>query len=316
MKNANLIYTLYAQGSITKERFEELQQSMQNTIQNSLYRLFLGLGYTLVTVGILFFLASNWATIPSSVKLIGIQSILIAVIYLAYRYKNRKFLFATFTIIASVLVGINLAVFGQVYQTGADAYTLFATWTLLISLWAWFLKLPALFMMWQALLYLSLLLFFNQYLFVFTDITQKQSEYFLIFLANTLLFISLRKKELTIFAHKTNQIVMLMIALIITSIPVYELITYRSVNFNSIFFFLFVVQTALLCFYYHRQKALLPVGLILLDILIFIEFTLARVMIDLSSDAFLLFGIITIALTVGLVKLLKKLNLSYKGVRV
>ena len=33
---------------------------------------------------------------------------------------------------ASVLIGVFLAVFGQVYQTGADAYNLFTMWALLI----------------------------------------------------------------------------------------------------------------------------------------------------------------------------------------
>ena len=36
---------------------------------------------------------------------------------------------------ASVLVGIFLAVFGQIYQTGADAYQLFVTWAYLIVIW-------------------------------------------------------------------------------------------------------------------------------------------------------------------------------------
>ena len=38
-------------------------------------------------------------------------------------------------IAASVLVGVLLAVIGQVYHTGADAYSLFAAWTLLILPW-------------------------------------------------------------------------------------------------------------------------------------------------------------------------------------
>ncbi|WP_315814113.1 hypothetical protein [Paraflavitalea speifideaquila] len=36
---------------------------------------------------------------------------------------------------AAVLLGVLMAVFGQVYQTGANAYDLFLSWTIAITLW-------------------------------------------------------------------------------------------------------------------------------------------------------------------------------------
>ena len=59
---------------------------------------------------------------------------------------------------ASMLVGVFLAVFGQVYQTGADAYQLFVAWAALIFAWVLLGRFGALWIMWLALLNIGLML--------------------------------------------------------------------------------------------------------------------------------------------------------------
>ena len=88
--------------------------------------LVLGTGHLLA--GIIFFIAHNWVSIPPLAKF-GVGQALIAVAALAVlvvgfdRAAGRTLLIA-----ASVLVGALLAVIGQVYQTGADAFELFTAW--------------------------------------------------------------------------------------------------------------------------------------------------------------------------------------------
>ncbi len=96
----------------------------------------LALGAGHVLVGIVFFFAYNWADMPAIAKFVVIEvGIVLAAVAALWcgivRPAGRALLIA-----ASVLTGVLLAVIGQVYQTGADAYELFVAWMVLIVPWA------------------------------------------------------------------------------------------------------------------------------------------------------------------------------------
>ena len=83
----------------------------------------------------IFFFAYNWADLPLPVKFatLGGGAGLAAIAAMLARLDT---VFGQALLIsASVLIGIWLAVIGQVYQTGADSYELFAAWALLILPW-------------------------------------------------------------------------------------------------------------------------------------------------------------------------------------
>jgi uncharacterized membrane protein len=63
---------------------------------------------------------------------------------------------------ASVLIGVFLAVYGQVYQTGADAYELFTGWCLLILPWVVISRFGAHWVFWLAILDTAVILYWNQ----------------------------------------------------------------------------------------------------------------------------------------------------------
>jgi uncharacterized membrane protein len=65
---------------------------------------------------------------------------------------------------AGVLVGVLLAIFGQVYQTGADPYGLFLGWALLILPWVLIGRQAGLCMLLSALANLALILYWTQVL--------------------------------------------------------------------------------------------------------------------------------------------------------
>lgn len=98
-----------------------------------LFLITLGIGFT--TAGIIFFFAYNWADLNKFVKLGLIEVLLVATTIMVLLPKIKS---GTKNIIltgSSFLVGALFAVFGQIYQTGADAYDFFLTWTLFITLW-------------------------------------------------------------------------------------------------------------------------------------------------------------------------------------
>lgn len=158
-----------------------------------LFFITLGIGFT--TAGIIFFFAYNWADLNKFVKL-GLTEILVVATTLIVLLP--KINSTTRNIIltgSSFLVGVLFAVFGQIYQTGANAYDFFLAWTLFITLWVavsnfaplWLLYIVLLnttFFLyteqvakdWSALLVIALLFLFNTsilLIFLFLDKDKK-----------------------------------------------------------------------------------------------------------------------------------------------
>src|SRR5699024_2163378 len=64
-------------------------------------------------------------------------------------------------LIASIITGSLLALFGQVYQTGADTWQLFFGWALLITPWVLIARFPALWLLWLGLINACLVLYLD-----------------------------------------------------------------------------------------------------------------------------------------------------------
>jgi uncharacterized membrane protein len=95
----------------------------------------LALGAGQLLAGVVFFFAYNWNDLTPFARFGILEvSILISVIA-ALTTGLERALGKTLLIAASLLTGTLLAVIGQVYQTGADAYDLFAAWAVLIAPW-------------------------------------------------------------------------------------------------------------------------------------------------------------------------------------
>ena len=97
--------------------------------------LLLAFGAGLVLAAIIFFFAFNWSAIPALAKLAMIQVALILSVLGAWRFERHSLPSALFLIAATCLVGVFLAVFGQIYQTGADVWQLFTLWAALTLVW-------------------------------------------------------------------------------------------------------------------------------------------------------------------------------------
>lgn len=88
-----------------------------------------------ILAGIVFFFAFNWADLPPFGKLATVQAGIVLCAVGAWIGRDRPAAWSALVTAAATLVGVLLAVFGQIYQTGADAYTLFVGWALLILPW-------------------------------------------------------------------------------------------------------------------------------------------------------------------------------------
>lgn len=164
-----------------------------------LFCIVLGIGFTLL--GIIFFFAYNWEGLHKFVKIGLLEGLIIVTTGLA--------LFPKFSIVirriiltgAAILTGVLFAVFGQIYQTGADAYDFFLVWTVFITLWTIVSNFAPLWMIYLVLINLTIILYSHQVARDWSDIF----IFILLFVVNTvalITFILLSKFNKT--AHAPN----------------------------------------------------------------------------------------------------------------
>jgi uncharacterized membrane protein len=122
--------------------------------------LVLGAGFSIS--GVFFFFAFNWADMHRFFKLGLLEFAMLVAVGLAFwrgldRLSGKIALGA-----AGLIIGALLAVYGQIYQTGADSYELFLGWALLITGWVLISKFIPLWFVWVILFDLSLVFYWIQ----------------------------------------------------------------------------------------------------------------------------------------------------------
>lgn len=93
------------------------------------------LGLALITVSLLYLMAANWWMLPKFVQLFIPQILLLGSALLSVRFTAREKLRQSLDTVSGLMLGLSLAVIGQIYQTGADSYQLFLLWALLLLPW-------------------------------------------------------------------------------------------------------------------------------------------------------------------------------------
>lgn len=131
---------------------------------------FLSLGAGFMIFGVIFFFAYNWNNLHKFVKLGIIEALIIGLTITALLIRSNPLIRKILLTAAAALVGVLFAVFGQVYQTGADAYDLFLNWTLCILLWVIVAEFAPLWLIWIALVNTTVMLWFSQRTPFITDL--------------------------------------------------------------------------------------------------------------------------------------------------
>jgi uncharacterized membrane protein len=141
-----------------------------------------GLGVSLMLSGVIFFFAYNWAAMHKFVKLGIVEAGIAACIVVTLLPRAPELIKNIALAAASVLVGALFAVFGQIYQTGADAYDFFWGWTMFVALWVLVSGFAPLWLLGLALVNTSMILYAGQV----AEDWSGQTVYNLLFIINAL----------------------------------------------------------------------------------------------------------------------------------
>lgn len=213
----------------------------------------LGIGFT--TAGIIFFFAYNWADLPKFVKIGLTQGLLLLTVAGIFVVKNNLIKNVLLTS-ASVLVGVLFAVFGQIYQTGANAYDFFLGWTVFITLWVIVSNFAPLWFIYIILINVTLSLYADQVAFDWPD-SFLFTILFVVNAASMMLFVLLSRLLPTPSIPKwfLNCLVLAVVSTATMGL-INNMFTYSDKNKTPILFLLTVVVYALIAIYSVKQKAL------------------------------------------------------------
>jgi uncharacterized membrane protein len=124
------------------------------------FLLVFGIGF--VISGIIFFFAFNWDELHKFIKIGVIIFLLIVSVICGLQLKIKKAYRNILITASSMLVGVLFAVFGQIYQTGANAYDFFLAWTVFITIWVITINFYPLWLLYILLINTTIILFNNQ----------------------------------------------------------------------------------------------------------------------------------------------------------
>lgn len=273
------------------------EKSIDNILKKNIYsdkeswhkflRLFfisLGVGFT--TAGIIFFFAYNWADLHKFIK-IGLIEGLIIISTLVILFSKISLDIKNILLTgSSILVGVLFAVFGQIYQTGANAYDFFLGWTMFITIWVFVSNYAPLWLVFITLINTTLILYSQQ-------VAHDWSEVFVF----TLLFIiNILFLTTSLFGKKINGEI---------KVPIWfsNLIALASVSFGTIgivfgifdenqtSFFVLIITTSILYGIGIKYGLKLKSGFYLSIIPFSIIIIISAFLIKLSDDAGMFFFI-------------------------
>lgn len=120
------------------------------------------LGIGLFTAGVFFFFAYNWQDMKPFQKFGVLILLIIASCIPVFLKRPTPLVKRICLTAAALLTGALWAVFGQVYQTGADTYDYFLVWLICIAIWILASSFPALWVIGVLLLNLTVYFYFVQ----------------------------------------------------------------------------------------------------------------------------------------------------------
>lgn len=307
------LYTLSRHSDISQNEIHSLLEKNVYADRKNLHKFFkiffLSLGIGFAVFGIIFFFAFNWENLNKFIKFVLIQLLIISgtgFYLLSNKNIEVKKIVLTGT---SMLVGVLFAVYGQIYQTGANAYDFFLGWTIFISIWVIIANYSPLWLLYIVLINTTFYFYVEQVARAWPDIVSLLL--FLVF--NTLTLITF----LLLPSYRPTQKVPLwftsllaIFCAFLTTISLAYCVNHMLIGFTIIPMMTTIIIYILGIYYALTQKNIFYLSLIALSIIIaFMNLFIDRLDSDELFFELILFTIVTFS---GAIKLLLNLQKKWK----
>lgn len=312
--NRQMIEMLYGHGQISRQTRDQglIFLTPRTAWGIWISRLLQICGTVLTLSAIVYFFAFNWQAIPDYVKLALIEGAIVISLGGAAFLKLQRLGGQICLLAATLLVGVFMAVFGQIYQTGADAYQLFMIWSLLTIGWTAISCFAAQWVLWLVITNLFMILGWQQALFL------PEETVFLLFICLAFLngfALALREyglshKQYSWLAPQWIRVLLAIATLLYLLMPI---ILWIIAPENTSFSMMVSVVLGLVghgLFYYvyrHRLRDMWVLSATILSVCLMGEAILFSHLFDLSSLMFLIMGLVTLAIFATAIRYLRKI---------
>jgi uncharacterized membrane protein len=148
-------------------------------------RLLLWSGAVALAAAAVFFIAHNWNDLGKFTKFGLVELPLIAAVLGYWLLGPDRAAGKASMLVASIVLGALLALFGQTYQTGADTWELFANWAALMAPWVLIGRFAGLWMLWIAVASVAIVLYFRVFPGLFEIVFGTERLYWTLFAFHT-----------------------------------------------------------------------------------------------------------------------------------
>lgn len=194
--NRDQLVELIDRGAIAPDRIDQAVALAGIYPDARAWRVFLDqvllwLGCSALAGSVLFFIAYNWSDWGRFARFALVEGALFASVVAYWVFGANTLAGRAALLVATLLLGVLLALFGQVYQTGADPWQLFWTWSLLMLPWALLGRFAVLWLIWLALINIAVLLYYQTFGRLFGPLfSTDHAAYWLLFLVNSLAWVA------------------------------------------------------------------------------------------------------------------------------
>ena len=265
-------------------------------------RLALWLGALFLAVGVIFYFAANWQGMGRLSKLALVEGLLLAALASSWRLGLDRMSGKAALLVSTLLVGALLALTGQIYQTGADPWELFAVWALAISPWVAVGRFTPLWIFWVALLNLAISLYFSTFGGLFGLLFGSDALFWTLFAINSAALaaqeVAGRRGQKWLQERWSARILAGASAATITTLAIMAIVEYRSSGAGAFVAYpLWLLVAYLLYCRWQRDLFILASGV--LSLIIVITAFLSKSLLHRGGDAggFLLIGLLVIGMS-------------------
>ena len=152
-------------------------------------QLLLWLGGLALAFSVLFFIAYNWDGMGRITKFGMVQGIIILAIVAYWLLDEYTTASRVSLMVATLNLGVLLALYHQSYQTGADPWQLFVGWALLMLPWAFIGHFAAIWIVWVVLMNIAIFLYYQAFQNIIWIGFGPKEMLWLIFLFNTIVVV-------------------------------------------------------------------------------------------------------------------------------
>ena len=190
------IIELIEQGAMPEEKIDIALAVAKVTPDGKSWRTFidhllLWLGGFALVFAVMFFIAFNWNYLGYFSKFGLVEGFIVLAVVAYCNLAEDSIASKVSILVATIALGVLLALYGQTYQTGADSWQLFFNWALLMLPWAIIGSFPAIWILWIALINVSIILYYLTFRGIFGfGFISDSTVLWIVFLINTIAFIT------------------------------------------------------------------------------------------------------------------------------